>query len=100
MIQTTKGGLSSVIASIEKAISMVEVARAQTLAEKVDKLKDFGYMVTIPANSNHAAVMGQNGRYFKAKRKASNTITANLNRLGVVAWCVEDADGYNDFYIK
>jgi hypothetical protein len=81
-------------------ITNVDGASVQTLAGKVEKLKNLGYMITIPANSNFATVMGQNGRYFKAKRSASNTITANLNRLGVLAWCVEDADGYNDFYIK
>lgn len=100
MIQTTKGGLASVITAIEKAVSTFEGASPETLADKVERLKSLGYMVTIPANSNFASVMGQNGRYFKAKRRASNTITANLNGLGVLAWCVEDADGYNDFYIK
>ena len=100
MIQTTKGGLASVITAIDNAITTLEGASPETLSDKVEMLKRFGYMVTIPANSNCATVMGQNGRYFKAKRSASNTITANLNRLGVLAWCVEDADGYNDFYIK
>lgn len=100
MIQTTKSGLASVIAAIDNAIATLEGADVETLADKVERLKSFGYMVTIPANSNFASVMGQNGRYFKAKRRASNTITANLNGLGVLAWCVEDADGYNDFYIK
>ena len=100
MIQTTKGGLASVITAIDNAITTLEGASPETLADKVERLKRLGYMVTIPANSNCATVMGQNGRYFKAKRNASNTITANLYRLGVLAWCVEDADGYNDFYIK
>ncbi len=100
MIQTTKGGLASVITSIDNAIATLEGANNEALADKVERLKRFGYMATIPANSNCATVMGQNGRYFKAKRGASKTIIANLNGLGLIAWCVEDADGYNDFYIK
>ena len=66
----------------------------------IEKLKKLGYMVTIPANANKIVVLGQNGKYFKAKQIKANGITYTLNMLGFLCWNLKAPDGYYDFFVK
>ncbi len=78
----------------------LEIKKAIKLTDNLILLEKLGYMVTIPANAIHICVMGKNGKYFNAKNKAANTITSELNRIGVLAWNTQSVDGYYDFYCK
>jgi hypothetical protein len=72
----------------------------RTLQETKDFLTSKGYIVTIPANAVSVKVMGFDGKYFKAKNKAANTITHELNLTGVLSWNLKDRDGYHNFFAK
>ena len=77
----------------------------QPLTEKLDALLRLGYMANMIRMINGATfikISGYNRKYFKAKQKKANTITANLNRLPFisVAWDKLDYDGFYQFYAK
>jgi hypothetical protein len=71
-----------------------------SLNEKLQKLRDLGYMATIPINANYISVHGFLGKYYKVKNRGSNTIVYNLFTAGFFAYKKVHHDGYHDIFVK
>lgn len=79
------------------------VTKGSPLEDKLEILLNAGYMVNISVMfSNVIVITGYEGKSYKAKNKAANTITHLLNCLPyiITSWNRLNTTGYYSFYCK